>query len=334
MGDPIEHVVVLMLENGSFDRLLGCMNSRYSNLSGPNEDKPNINRDYPDELKEIPQEPVDLYSVPLDPGHDLDDVLRQLDNNNTGFIADFRHHCPQAPETETYEIMGYYKKGALPVLHTLADNFLVCDHWFSSVPGPTWPNRFFVHSGTSLGHFDMPEGFFHPGIHLYDQPTVYQRLSERGISWRIYFGDVPQSLVMVRQFKYLDHYHRMERFYEDAAGPASSFPQYVFIEPSYFGADQNDAHPPTDLMQAEALLAKIYNAIRKNEELWKSALLVVLFDEHGGFYDHEIPLRQFRRMKTQRNSPSIGSVSGFPPFLFPHGWMPSASIRYSITPVY
>src|SRR5205809_2504371 len=178
------------------------------------------------------------------------------------------------------------KGGELPVLHKLAEHFLICDHWFSSVPGPTWPNRFFVHSGTSLGHVDMPNGFFHPGIHLYDQPTVYQRLSEKGISWKIYFGDVPQSLVLIHQLMHPKGYHHHDRFFEDAAGPEAGFPQYSFIEPYYFGAKQSDQHPPTDVRHGEALIASVYNAIRSNDQLWNSTLFVLLYDEHGGFYDH------------------------------------------------
>jgi len=289
MEDPIKHIVVLMLENASFDRVLGCMQSIYPKLAGFDPNITCTNPDFPDTNHEFAQLEVAADRVTVDPGHDLDDVLRQLHNNCQGFVSDFVQHCPQAPQDERYQIMGSFRKGDLPVLHKLAENFLICDHWFSSVPGPTWPNRFFVHSGTSLGHTDMPEGFFHPGIHLYDQPTVYQRLSEKNISWRIYYGDVPQTLVMVEQLRYPLHYSHMDNFCADVQNPADSFPQYVFIEPSYFGSHQNDAHPPTDIRHAEALLANVYNGILSNEDLWQSTLFVILFDEHGGFYDHVRP---------------------------------------------
>lgn len=290
--DPIQHVVVLVLENNSFDRMLGCMKSVYPELEGPNPTNGQVfkNPDYPDQTHEFAQLPGATPSVPVDPAHDLDDVLRQIGQGKcSGFVTDFAQHSPKAPESERYEIMAYFNRGDLPVLHALAENFLVCDHWFSSVPGPTWPNRFFVHSGTSLGHVDMPSGFFHPALHLYDQPTVYQRLSEKNISWRIYYGDVPQSLLMIEQLKYPTNYRRMERFAADVRGPASDFPPYVFIEPCYFGASQNDQHPPTDVALGEALIAQVYNEIRANEELWASTLFVLLYDEHGGFYDHVAP---------------------------------------------
>src|SRR3984957_11544682 len=207
MDDPIRHVVVLMLENNSFDRMLGCMKAVYPDLEGVDQNAtPNENPDFPDAEQLFGQLPDADYSVAQDPGHELDDVLRQVHNECTGFVADFAQHCPTAPESEKYQIMAYFEKGELPVLHTLAKNFLICDHWFSSVPGPTWPNRFFVHSGTSLGHVDMPNGFFHPAIHCYDQPTIYQRLSERAVSWKIYYGDVPQSLALLEQLKHPTHY--------------------------------------------------------------------------------------------------------------------------------
>jgi phospholipase C len=291
MADPIEHVVVLMLENNSFDRMLGCMNAVYPGLEGvdPDPSRRPLIPDFPDANHLFAQLKDAAYGISADPGHELDDVLRQLHDGGTGFVADFAQHAPKAPDVDRYEIMAYFSLDSLPVLHTLARNFLVCDHWFSSVPGPTWPNRFFVHSGTSLGHVDMPNGFFSPAIHLYNQPTVYQRLSQRGTPWKIYYGDVPQSLLLLEQLKHAANYHHIDDFIGDASGKAQDFPAYAFIEPYYFGAKQCDQHPPTDVRRGEAFIAQIYNALRANEELWRTTLLVVLYDEHGGFYDHVPP---------------------------------------------
>ena len=94
------------------------------------------------------------------------DVLEQMEGLNLGFVRNFARHYSQCKPAAWAEVMKYYGLGSLPVLHQLAANFAICDHWFSSVPGPTWPNRFFVHSGTSLGHVDMPDGIFHPNLHL------------------------------------------------------------------------------------------------------------------------------------------------------------------------
>jgi phospholipase C len=161
------------------------------------------------------------------------------------------------------------------------------------VPGPTWANRFFAYSGTSKGRVRMPGGLWDdlrdPGLFLhYDQDTIYDRLNERGVPWRIYYGDVPQYLVLTHQRAVANarHYHRMNVFFSDAAAPEPDFPAYSFIEPSYYWPVQNDDHPPHSTLKAQALLGEVYNALRKNEALWRSTLLAVVYDEHGGFYDH------------------------------------------------
>ncbi len=283
--DPIEHVIVLMLENSSFDRMLG----RLPGVDGVDPSNARTNPDYPPSNPAVAQDITTERNMALDPEHDLDDCLRQISGPCDGFVADFAQHYPQSTPELRKEIMGYYTSDFLNVLYTLASAFLTCDHWYSSLPGPTWPNRFFVHSGTSLGHTTMPDGIFHPDIHLYDQPTVYQRLSEANISWSIYYGDFPQSIVMTEQWKYPEHYHQMSQFYADVAGPEASFPQYCFIEPTYFGQEQDDQHPPSDVKRGELLLASIYNALQANKKLWEKSLLVIVYDEHGGFYDHVEP---------------------------------------------
>jgi phospholipase C len=159
------------------------------------------------------------------------------------------------------------------------------------VPGPTWANRFFLLSGTSQGRVAMPDFPFRPRLHRYDQTTVFDRLNERRASWRIYYGDVPQSLALAhhRRPKNALRYRALPAFFKKAADPAADFPAFAFLEPSYFGKDQNDDHPPSDVRRGEELVADVYDALRANEELWPSTLLVLLFDEHGGFYDHVLP---------------------------------------------
>jgi phospholipase C len=193
------------------------------------------------------------------------------------------------PNGNPSEIMAYYDSGTLPALENLAMSFVICDRWFSSVPGPTWPNRFFVNSGTSLGHIDMPSMVqFDPAIHLYDQPTVFERISEAGKRWLIYFQDFAQTTLMTKQLQYAANYRYMLSFEADCKNEAS-FPDYVFIEPKYFWPGQNDQHPTSDIRRGDALIARVYNAIRQNDSLWNSTLLVVLYDEHGGFFDHVDP---------------------------------------------
>ncbi len=288
IADPIQHVIVLMMENASYDRMLGTLSGSIPGLDGVDPAHAQSNPDFPSGLLVV-QAPTTARTMNPDPEHDLDDVLRQLTGPCEGFVSDFAQQYPQSSPQERAEIMGYYANGTLPALQTLAAQFGVCDRWYSSLPGPTWPNRFFVHSGTSLGHVDMPDGIFQPAIHLYDQTTVYDLLSDAGISWAIYFGDFAQSLVMTHQLTHLKNYHKMDQFFVDSAGAEEAFPQYTFIEPAYFGSAQNDQHPPSDVLRGELLIAQVYNALRANEALWANSLLVVLYDEHGGFYDHVDP---------------------------------------------
>jgi phospholipase C len=276
-----------MMENHSYDRVLGWTKQEHPDIEGVDPDRPGMNPDYPVTTDTVFQAETRSRNIASDPGHDLDNVLGQIAGGNQGFVADFAQMYPQAGLPERKEIMGWYPYGFLPALHFLAYNFVVCDHWFASVPGPTWPNRFFAHSGTSLGHVDMPEGIFNPNLHLYDQRTLYDELDNARVDWRIYYGDVPQSLVMTHQLGKLDRYRKLDRWTADVQ--ASDLPSYVFIEPYYFGTEQNDQHPPQDIMRGDALVAAVFNALHANQRIFEQTLLIILYDEHGGFYDHVPP---------------------------------------------
>ena len=295
MPDNIEHIVVLMMENRSFDQMLGCLQTVDNQIDGIDPTHPRqVNWQMPGTP---PPAPVPFFQLPgsddqqlggNDPRHNYGDVLVQMSNGNMGFLNSFGIAYPGASAQAFQQIMNYFPQGSLSVLHTLAQSFLVCDRWFSSLPGPTWPNRFFVHSGTSKGHVDM--NFLPELIHAYDQTTVYDLFSQQNVSWKIYYGDIPQSLLLTHQLKYPDHYHHLANdFAADAAGAASQFPAYAFIEPNYFGPNESDQHPVHGVQNGEVLISTIYNAIRANEALWNSTLLIVVYDEHGGFYDHVYP---------------------------------------------
>jgi phospholipase C len=292
-NDPIKHVVVLMLENHSFDQMLGSLQEVYPGLDGVDAQHPHSNTD--DKGVVYTQLSTTERQVLIDPYHNLEDVAEQLAGGNSGFMRNFVRQNPDSTPEERQFVMGYYPLDFLPALHTLARQFLICDRWFCSVPGPTWPNRFMAMTGTASGRVDMPEDGKHwldiKGWFEQDQTTIFDRLNEKGISWKVYFHDVPISLVLMHQRspENASRYFSFEQFQKDAAGSAESFPSFSLIEPDYQGFNQNDDHPPHDLMRAQKLLADTYNALRANEQLWKSTLLVVLYDEHGGFYDHVVP---------------------------------------------
>lgn len=289
-NDPIRHIVVLMMENHSFDELLGWMKSLYPGLEGADPSSPRSNADWPDVSTKVVQAATSAYAIVVDPYHEHIDSLQQIANNCGGFVANFAQHYPSSTPSQRAQIMGYYPEGSLPVLHALAGNYMVCDHWFSSLPGPTWPNRFFVQTGTSQGHVKMPSGHYIKNEYFYDQNTIYNELDDNNHrNWSIYHHGTPHCLLLARLWDKPEHFHRMEQFFADAAGSEETFPEYAFIEPSYGGTDENDQHPPTDIQRGEYLIAQVYNALRKNDALWSTTLFVLLYDEHGGFYDHVFP---------------------------------------------
>ena len=337
----IRHVIVLMLENRSFDQMLGDYRNHdgFSDLEG-------IDRTSPIECTDqdgysYSQSPAAARCVDPDPPHELDNVLRQLglpapdlpeppdwlegarlqrfldafakivDSyrekkpsharammalkpdvlDAAHFINEYAKHGGATTQIKRQEILNYFPRGSLPALHQLADNFLICDHWFSSVPGPTWANRFFVHTGTSCGVARMAENVTdYWGYDVYDQDTIFDRLSAKSIPWRIYFGDIPQSVLLLNQAKKgnISNYCPFGRFEVDVERECEDFPAYVFIEPSY-KVIGNDDHPPHDVHAGQNLIATVYNAIHSNDKLWRETLLVVTYDEHGGFYDHVPP---------------------------------------------
>jgi phospholipase C len=279
-----------MFENHSFDQMLGCLKSIYPELEGVDLSQPNSNRDSTGRIY-LQTESHNTVVSP-DPRHELDHVLAQLKDNNSGFVSEYEKEYPETTSEQRQQIMGYFPLDVLPALHTLARHFTICDHWFSSVPGPTWTNRFFVHSGTSNGFVSMPEGAMDVQMFMqYGQDTIYDRLNEQNIFWRVYFGDIPQSLVLRHQWWPTNaiRYRPIHSFFADAQESERTFPQYSFIEPNYMKGEQDDDHPSHSTMRAQRLLGRVYNVLRKNRDLWNSTLLVVLYDEHGGFYDHVVP---------------------------------------------
>lgn len=284
---PIDHIVVLMMENNGFDRMLGWLGGAGRDVDGVDPANPRFNPDRVDG-GEVFQGETRTRNIDRDPLHYLANSLAQLDGGtNQGFVTDYVQTHPASTPEERREIMAWYPRGFLPALHTLAEHGVVFDRWFASMPGPTWMNRLFAHTGTSLGHVAEPGSLFNPNLHLYDERTLYDELTDNGVDWGIYYGDVPQSLVLTHQWAHLGNYRAFSHWEADVA--AGRLPAYSFIEPTYFGPHQNDQHPPHDVMRGDALIAAVYNPLRANQALFERTVLVVLYDEHGGFFDHVVP---------------------------------------------
>ncbi len=347
MANQIQHVFLLMLENRSFDHMLG-----FSGISGRDASSGNptrINGLNPlglrsavvsfrtDSLSGIvkkegrawpPSQPISVrglltsnlfsgqsygvaqpadYAMPLDPGHEFPDVVEQLGGPgatypsggaypptvNSGFVATY---VANGGQSNPDEIMKCYGPSQLPVLNALAEEFVVCDNWHASMPGPTWPNRFFAHAASSGGLDHSPsttdiakwttvDGFSFPN------GTIFDRMNGNDINWRLYAGDdfpVVAALEGISLTEITDY----DDFAPDVA--QSDYPaSYTFIEPSYghFWSDfkcGTSQHPLDDVTRGESLIKNMYEAVR-NSPLWSSSLIIITWDEHGGFYDHLPP---------------------------------------------
>ena len=290
-NDPIRHIVLLVMENRSFDHMLGGLAAAIPGLDGVNAQNPALNYDAGG--RPYRQAPTTTRQFAYDPKHEHSDVVLQLQNQNSGFVLDFEKAYPQSTEQDRQEIMNYFQAGFLPALHPLAGDFTVCDRWYCSVPGPTWPNRFFALSGTSMGQIVMPEGLSVQNLGMYfqqTQETIFDRLNQAGRKWKVYYNDFPASWLLLRQLlpENVVHYHHIDDFFAQVRD-TQGFPEFVLLEPKYFGEDENNDHPPHNVMKGEKFIADVYNALRSNPDLWNECLLMVFFDEHGGFYDHVAP---------------------------------------------
>jgi phospholipase C len=211
----------------------------------------------------------------------------------TGFVASFEtslaYDLKRAPTTtELQQVMNVFDPSQLPALSTLAKNFVLCDHWFADVPGPTMPNRAFVHACTSQGYTD--NAGWKP---KFTCKTLYDRINaDSSRSWRSYSHDQDDILELYPYLKKDASNHVLfeTNFVSDIAG--DNLATYSFITPAFFDSPQhpvNSMHAPNDVRPAERLVADVYNALRAHEDVWKKTLLIVLFDEHGGYYDHVPP---------------------------------------------
>jgi len=286
-NDPIKHVVLLTLENHSFDQMLGALKAVYPQMEGVT---PGAHRNVDSNGTIYLQEETRERQVRFDPHHEVQWVAEQLGNNNSDFVKNFSKMYPASSQDDRQCVMGYYPLDFLPALHALAREFTVCDHWFSSLPGPTWPNRFMALTGTAMGRVNMPSDGTHSsdlsGFFQQSQDTIFDRLTEKGINWKCYFHDVPQSWTLdhQRQPHNAARYFYIDEFFDDARGREEDFPKFCFIEPDFMGIIGNDDHPPHDIMKAEKLIADVFNAIRANQQLWETTLLVVFYDEQSGVF--------------------------------------------------
>src|SRR5215470_7760177 len=294
--DKLKHIVVLMMENRSFDHMVGALNQQNPLIDGVSGNLTN-----PDSTgRQIPVQPLADFQGQLDPDpdHAFAAVDTQIFNGTTtnprqpnmqGFINSYFQQ--RRDTNHSQKIMYYFTRDKLPVLTTLANEFALFNRWFASIPGPTICNRAFAHYGTSFGRVTM-DPFYVNTVYK----SIYQRLAAGGRTAKIYYYDQSSSTMEVvnllqDQPQFFGLY---QQFLSDCK--KGTLPDYSFIEPNFTDHDgdngeelASDQHPDHNVQQGEIFIASIYNAIRENAALWESTVLLVVYDEHGGIYDHVLP---------------------------------------------
>lgn len=284
MPEPaFDHLVVLMLENRSFDHLLGSLGRAGSVPVDGGQPDDLINVGLSGEVVHIGQ--AGSVTAP-DMPHDFASVAVSLSGSNAGFVLADQLHRAGGPTADAGRVMSYFAPGDLPVLHKLATTYGVCDRWFSSVPAGTWPNRLFAIAAQSAGAVDNTVP-----LTLFELRTVFDALAPQ--DWVVYNDQIPNvALVRHLALRWLaphsatSQFRSIPQFEQDCAG--GHLPAFSWIEPVYLGASANDAHPPHDIRAAEGFVARVYGALR-GSSAWDRCLFVVTFDEHGGFFDHVPP---------------------------------------------
>lgn len=296
MKSVIKHVIVLMLENRSFDHLFGWASEllKVNGLKGT-ESNP-ISTKSPDSGSVTVTKNAPYINV-CGPTHNFPDTTakifgkNQVDAGNlanetmAGFVENegkHKSHCG---------VMDMFDPEKLPIITTLAQEFAVMDRFFAAMPGPTWPNRQFTIAATSAGQTETGTWYRNEPGKLFPQRTIFDQVEEAGLTWRNYYNDTPWELFMEKMAFSHDEVRPLHEFYSDAA--AGTLPSYAWINPASgmdleTGLGSNDQHPDHDMRLGEALIKDIYEALRASPQ-WNETLFVLTYDEHGGFYDHVLP---------------------------------------------
>jgi phospholipase C len=340
----VKHIVVLMMENRSFDHMLGYLtNDGMPDVRGLTGDEVNLDAQgnrYP--VFEFPagetafHKPGQPFDQSLDPCHGPDCVREQVADSNGGFVKNFIAQKNPPPEWRGLP-MGHYTADHLPVYDHIARNYCVCDAWHSSIPGDTWPNRLYSLAGRQGPKVEAQKlSFFQHLIGssawdtiknapIYDQQAFTRQLADK--QWRWYSHD-PATLRAADphyrdplnpkrdNFVYFDRKSVStltdalemgivggESFLDDAA--KGQLREVSWIDPNFIDLHildpgSNDDHPPGDVLAGQALVLDVYEAL-VNSPGWADTVLVIVYDEHGGFYDHVAP-------------PPVNDGSGFPTY--------------------
>jgi phospholipase C len=278
----IDHIVVLMLENRSFDHMLG-----YLSLEGGRGDIDGLREEFANDHggRRYPVRRLETTAIPDDPDHSASSVDLQVGGGEmSGFVASFAETLSRhgVQDGDPGRVMGYYNAADVPVYDHLARQFAVCDHWFSSVPGATWPNRLYAISGRAArSRDDLP----HNVPPMYNQPSFVRHLDAHDVTWRWYSFEV--GTLRIADARYALGHHDSFAFFskenldwkgaleiridshaasflEDAA--RGTLPSVSWIDPNFsnfnpIGFQPNDDHAPADIKDGQELVLAVYHAL-------------------------------------------------------------------------
>ncbi|QKX55221.1 uncharacterized protein TRUGW13939_02313 [Talaromyces rugulosus] len=302
LKSKVKNVVWILLENRSYDNILG-------GIRHPGLDNPINNGEYciPQNLSEPNGKKwctnsKDFDSVLNDPDHSVtgnnleffgqfapdnaDVASGKVKTTNRGFVDKQLLGYPDiTPETAAKQVMNYYSEEEVPVLKNLVEEFITFNYWFSCIPGPTNPNRLCATAGTSDGHGKNDNDF---DVSAIDIPSIFEVASSKNISWLNYDGTngafLPDSLFFNWTASNAnDSVVPIENFFQDAY--LGQLPQLSYLNPSCCGANTNSMHPNGNVSYGEIFVKQIYEALRNGPQ-WEDSLLLLTYDETGGFFDH------------------------------------------------
>jgi phospholipase C len=321
LRQKIDHIVVVMMENRSYDHVLG-----YRARPPIGDGADGLTDEMIAAIEGAPGGPFDVRALreagfdsnvvgkrtrlPKGVGHELHDVQQQLAvradgpggrkiNSPRGFVDNFRPRLKPDPQTGVDptrvvldDVLGFYDGEDLPLFAYLAQNYAYCDRFYCSHPGPTLPNRMYSLTG-DVQHdrygFPILDNNNGDNFLLSRAPTIYDFLARKGLGFRVY--ESQPSVTMLRMFaRYATdttHIVPLDRLQADVA--RGDLPAFTAIEPQMHAHPQDDDHPDADMWRGQIFLKRVYDALRSNGALWARTLLIITYDEHGGLYDHVVP---------------------------------------------
>jgi phospholipase C len=318
LKSKIDHIVVVMMENRSYDHVLG--------YRAPTDGTDGLTADVVAAMHE-PVRPMSQAAfhannlglrtgIPVPVGHALADVKEQLAgqipgpgsrilNDPAGFVSNFKsklaaRNADMNDGTVATDVLGYYEASDLPMYAFLAKNYAYSDHYYASHPGPTMPNRMYSLTGDAQhDRYGTPVLDNNSGDNfvLSRATTIYDVLAREGVSFRVY--ESFPSVTMLRMFaryatdnvniRPFDKVNGFDGFDADMQADPQHVPSVIVVEPAMHHAPENDDHPISDVYRGQSFIREVYQSLAKNKALWERTLLVITYDEHGGFYDHVVP---------------------------------------------